>query len=155
MASLVLGAFESTDAARRAIAELEANDFKKGGFSVIAAEPLRTSAMAAGEKPGPGADVLADLLNQASHAPALRTDATNVVASGAVATMLGQVTDPGSEGIRGALERGGVSGPTAAQFERTLEGSGMILGMAAEDEPRTERAMKMLSENGATGVVSV
>lgn len=153
MGVMVLGAFETAERAGEALSRLEREQFKPGGFSVVAPESMRTE-QAAPRQPEDG-ETLRGLLANMSDAPDLHVEGMEVAASGALVKYLSGSAKAGTRGLKGALEGLGSQSEEASHFEQAIEGHGLVLGIAAENDQRAMDASSILSDSGAIETIQL
>ncbi len=169
MANMLMGAFDTSEAADRALRELEEKGYTPEQISVISeknsykAKGYDTGddiAHSAGTGAAAGSVVggLAGLLAGIGMIPAITglfiggpIVAALGLAGAAAATAAGAVTGAAAGGLIGALSRIGVSEDTAAIYETAVKKGGVVLGLTGHEEI-TDEARRIMEQNGAKEV---
>lgn len=126
-AKVVFATFPTLESAEHALEELDERQYKTAGYSALRAETDVPDASAPLVRLRP---VLQDL----QPLPNLSIQERGVVASGAIAELLDRETPP--DDLRAALRSVGAPDPVAASFADTVQGGGILLGVATEDSVR-------------------
>ncbi|HJL41410.1 MAG TPA: hypothetical protein RMG48_08895 [Myxococcales bacterium LLY-WYZ-16_1] len=140
-AQMVFAAFDAPQNAVGVLEELQSKGFKPGGFGLIAREQDR-GAM-------DDSDLMGELMNQLTHAPAMSVDGRDVASAGSVPGQLDPGADGAMAGLRAALQNAGASAREAGEIERTLANGGVVLAVAAADPIKGADAATLFRDQGA------
>lgn len=154
MSQMIFAAFDDEGRARAALDRLRGDDFKEGGFSLLARQDFRNrEAPRFGE--GPKHSTLDPMIESMTTAPDLEVDNHEVAGVGALPNLLKPAPHAGLGGLQRALTEVGVDDGTAERFAATIRDQGLILGVATEDAQRGEQALRLLRNEGALALAEI
>lgn len=154
MSEMIFAAFETASRARAALDRLRGDAFKEGGLSLLARQDLRETNRGLTADGGEPAAIDA-MLDAMTVAPDLKVDDYEVAGAGALPNLLKPAPDAGLGGLRKALVEAGVDATTAGVFEDTVRERGLMVGVAAENAERGEKALEVLQNEGAEALARV